>query len=98
MVKAGRLKQLREGDGQVTHEKDRKVMETVMDGIEKFADYYRGYLPHRRSLIPLTIALATTIALWLSLYLISDAGPTPTRQAARAAMHPTSIVSGQLSR
>jgi hypothetical protein len=75
------------------------VMETVMNGIEKFADYYRGYLPHERSLIPLTIALATVVALWLSLYLISDAGPTPTPQtAARSAMHPTTVVSGQLSR
>jgi hypothetical protein len=72
-------------------------METVMNGIEKFADYYRGYLPHERSLIPLTIALATVVALWLSLYLISDAGPTP-QTAARSAMHPTSVVSGQLSR
>jgi hypothetical protein len=71
-------------------------METVMNGIEKFADYYRGYLPHRRSLIPLTIALATVVAVWLSLYLISDAGPTT--QTVGAAMHPTSIVSGQLGR
>jgi hypothetical protein len=73
-------------------------METVMNGIEKFADYYRGYLPHERSLIPLTIALATVVALWLSLYLISDAGPMPTPQTARSAMHTTSVVSGQLSR
>jgi hypothetical protein len=73
-------------------------METVMNGIEKYADYYRGYLPHERSVIPLTIALATIIALWLSLYLISDAGPAPTRQAARDAMHPTNVVSEQLSR
>jgi hypothetical protein len=73
------------------------VMETVMNGIEKFADYYRAYLPHERSLIPLTIALATIVALWLSLYLISDAGPLPT-PTARSAMHATSVVSGQLSR
>jgi ABC-type transport system involved in cytochrome bd biosynthesis fused ATPase/permease subunit len=73
-------------------------METVMNGIEKYADYYRGYLPHRRSLIPLTIALATTVALWLSLYLISDAGPTLKPETAVRAMHATSIVSGQWTR
>jgi len=67
-------------------------METVMNGIEKFADYYRGYLPHERSVIPLTIALATVVALWLLLYLV------PTPQTARSAVHPTSVVSGQLSR
>lgn len=68
-----------------------------MNGIEKFADYYRGYLPHKRSLIPLTIALATVVALWLSLYLISDAGPAPMLGAVGAAMHPTTVVSRQSS-
>jgi hypothetical protein len=36
-------------------------METVMNGIEKHAEYYHGYLPDDRSVIPLTIALATIV-------------------------------------
>ena len=63
-----------------------------MNGIEKYADYYRAYLPHQRSLIPLTIALATVIALWLSLYLVSAAGPAPTRLTAQSAAHATTVV------
>jgi hypothetical protein len=68
------------------------VMETVMNGIEKHADYYRAYLPHQRSLIPLTIALATVIALWLLLYLVSAVDPAPTRQTGRSAAHAATLV------
>ena len=50
-------------------------METVMNGIEKRAGYYRGYLTDDRSLIPLTIVLGITVALWLLVYLLGSLGP-----------------------
>jgi hypothetical protein len=50
------------------------VMETVMNGTEKRAGYYRGYLTDDRSLIPLTIVLGIIVALWLLVYLIGSVG------------------------
>lgn len=64
-----------------------------MNGIEKHAEYYRAYLPHDRSLIPLTIGLATIVALWLFLYLVSAVGPQPKWQPAQAATHSSAVVS-----
>jgi hypothetical protein len=49
-------------------------METVMNGHEKRAAYYRGYLTDDRSFIPLTIVLGITVALWLFVYLIGAVG------------------------
>ena len=71
----------------------RIVMETVMNGIEKHAEYYRAHLPHDRSAIPLTIALATIVALWLLIYLISAVGPQPKWRPAQSAAHPSAVVS-----
>ena len=45
-----------------------------MNGIEKRAGFYRGYLTDDRSLIPLTIVLGITVALWLLVYLIGLVG------------------------
>jgi hypothetical protein len=42
-----------------------------MNGIEKQAAFYRGYLPHERSLAPLTIMLTSVVALWLIVYLVA---------------------------
>ncbi len=42
-----------------------------MTGIEKQAAFYRGYLTDERSLVPLTILLATVVALWLLVYLVA---------------------------
>ena len=36
-----------------------------MTSIGKQAAFYRGYLPDDRSLVPLTVLLSTTLALWL---------------------------------
>jgi multidrug resistance efflux pump len=47
-------------------------MEAVMNGIGKHAAFYRAYLPHDRSLIPVAVALAVIVALWLSLYFVSE--------------------------
>jgi hypothetical protein len=47
-----------------------------MNGIEKQAAFYRGYLTHERSLVPLTIMLTSVVALWLFVYLVAAvAGP-----------------------
>lgn len=43
-----------------------------MSEIGKHAAYYRAYLPHDRSLIPVAVALGVIVALWLSLYFISE--------------------------
>ena len=48
-----------------------------MNGIGKQAAFYRGYLPDDRSLVPLTVLLSTTVALWLLVYLICVAGDAP---------------------
>ncbi len=45
-------------------------MEAMMDGIGKHAAFYRAYLPHDRSLVPVAVALAAIVMLWLSLYCI----------------------------
>jgi hypothetical protein len=45
-----------------------------MNGIEKQAAFYRGYLIDDRSLAPLTTALATIVSLWLLVYLMSAIG------------------------
>jgi hypothetical protein len=61
-------------------------MEAMMDGIGKYAAYYRAYLPHDRSLIPVAVALGAIVALWLSLYLIStERSPQIVQKEARAA-------------
>jgi hypothetical protein len=51
-------------------------MVTVM-GIEKHAAFYRGYQPGDRSPLPVAIVLATLVALWLLVYLVSAVGPQP---------------------
>ncbi len=43
-----------------------------MNEIGKHAAFYRAYLPHDRSLIPVAVTLGVIVALWLSLYLISS--------------------------
>jgi hypothetical protein len=45
-----------------------------MNGIEKQAAFYRGYLIDDRSLAPLTTALAAIVSLWLLVYLASAIG------------------------
>jgi hypothetical protein len=48
-----------------------------MNGIGKQAAFYRGHLPDDRSLVPLTVLLSTTVALWLIVYVICVAGDAP---------------------
>ena len=48
-----------------------------MNGIEKQAAFYRGYLTDDRSLIPLTIVLAAGVALWLLVYLVGAVAMPP---------------------
>ena len=56
-----------------------------MTGSEKQTAFYRAYLTDDRSLIPLTVAWAAIVGLWLLVYLVSAAAP----QAARMAQSPT---------
>ena len=46
-----------------------------MTGSEKQTAFYRAYLTDDRSLIPLTVAWATIVGLWLLVYLVSAAAP-----------------------
>jgi hypothetical protein len=61
--------------------------ETMKSGIQKQAAFYRAYLIDDRSLIPLTIALATIVGLWLPVGLASAVGPQAAQLAA-AVVHP----------
>jgi hypothetical protein len=61
-------------------------MEAMMDGIGKHAAFYRAYLPHDRSLVPVAVALGVIVALWLSLYLVAtERNPQIVQKEARAA-------------
>jgi hypothetical protein len=53
------------------------------------AGFYRGYLTEERSLMPLTIVLASGVALWLLLYLLSVVGPAPMTPSALVPPHGT---------
>jgi hypothetical protein len=57
-----------------------------MTGTERQTAFYRAYLIDDRGLIPLTIAWATIVGLWLLVYLVSAVAP----EAARVARHPPS--------
>jgi hypothetical protein len=69
-------------------------MESVMGGIDKHAAFYRAYLPAERSLIPMTIALATIVALWFLVYLVGAVGPQPQAQTMLSGAHLAPIASG----
>ena len=57
-----------------------------MDSIGKHAAFYRAYLPHDRSLIPVAVTLGFIVLLWLSLYLVSaERHPQFAQREARAA-------------
>ena len=62
-------------------------------GIEKHAEFYRGFQPHDRSLFPVTIVLATLVALWLLVYLLSAVGPQPGPATAQPPPHSAYAVS-----
>jgi hypothetical protein len=61
-------------------------MEAMMNGIGKHAAFYRAYLPHDRSLVPVAVALGVIVLLWLSLYFVSEEqSPEIAQRDARAA-------------
>jgi hypothetical protein len=63
-----------------------------MNGIEKQAVFYHGYLIDDRSLIPLTIALATIVGLWFVVYLVSAVGgPWANQKMVQVASHAASL-------
>ncbi len=55
-----------------------------MNGIERQAAFYRGYLPEERSLIPLTVLLSATVALWLLVYCVSAVSYVSETKASQA--------------
>jgi hypothetical protein len=65
-----------------------------MNGIEKQAVFYRGYLVDDRSLAPLTTALAAIVSLWLLVYLVSGiAGAQAKHEMAEPAAHASPLLS-----
>jgi len=65
-----------------------------MNGIEKQAAFYRGYLIDDRSLAPLTAALATIVSLWLLVYLMRSGRRTAGERAhGRTRGHESSLAS-----
>ena len=62
-----------------------------MNGIEKQAAFYRGYLTDERSLVPLTIVLASVVALWLLVYLVATVAEVPSRRG-RLARRPVTFI------
>jgi hypothetical protein len=72
-------------------------MVTVM-GIEKHAAFYRGYQPDDRSLIPVAIVLATLVALWLLVYLVSAVGPHAGPATVQSPPHPAYAASHPANR
>ena len=66
-------------------------------GIEKHAAFYRGYEPDQRSLFPVAVVLATLIALWLLVYLVSAVGPHLGPVTAKSPPHPAYVVSRPVS-
>jgi hypothetical protein len=61
-------------------------------GIEKQAAFYRGYLADDRNLAEVAVVLATAIAFWLLLELISLVGPYPAGHVAAPAAPPAAAV------
>jgi hypothetical protein len=78
--------------GDVT-DRRRLRQQAMKNDIEKLVVFYRGYLIDDRSLVPLTIAFATFVALWLFVYLASAVGPQAKLPVAQA----STPVSGPVS-
>lgn len=66
----------------------------AMNGIEKLAAFYRGYLMDDRSLAPVAMVLAIGVALWLLFYLVSAVGPYSKPEAFQSSPHASYVVSG----
>ena len=63
----------------------RRPRSFLMNGIEKQAAFYRGYLPDDRSLVPVTVLLSTTVALWLLVYCVNAVSCIPQNERAAVA-------------
>ncbi len=72
-------------------------MVTVM-GIEKHAAFYRGYQPDDRSLFPVAVVLATLVAVWLLVYLVSAVGPHAGPSTGQLSARSAAVVSQPASR
>ena len=73
-------------------------MVTVMNGIEKHAAFYRGYLADDRSLASVAGMLTAAVLVWLLFYLVSLVGPAPNAKDARLSSHAAVTVSTPAAR
>ena len=60
-------------------------LKPVKCGIEKHAEFYRGYAVADCNLAPLTIGWAAIVALWFLVYLVGCLGPLTNPAAGSAA-------------
>ena len=44
---------------------------------DKDPEFYRGYVPEHKSVLPMAVTLGTIIAMWMLVYLIATIGPAP---------------------
>ncbi len=68
-----------------------------MGGIEGQAAFYRGYLIDDRSLAPLTVALATMVALWSLVYLVGCFAPVAKPPASEPAGQWSSLAARRIA-
>src|SRR5271165_2741014 len=78
--------------GDVKRKRRRGRASAVRNGIEKHAAFYRGYLIGDCSLVPLSIAWATIVALWLLVYLVTAIDPQAKLQTAQLAAQASFLV------
>jgi hypothetical protein len=73
-------------------DKERLVVEAVMNEIGKQAAFYRAYLPHDRSLFPTAVALCAVVTIWLFIYLVSIVGPQQEQRTADAGVRAAAVL------
>jgi hypothetical protein len=69
----------------------------VTCGMESHAAFYRGYLIGDQSLAPLSVALATIVALWSLVYLVGCFAPLAKPQTAEVAGQWSSLPSRHMA-
>jgi hypothetical protein len=65
-----------------------------MCGIERHAAFYRGYLTDDQSLAPLTVALATIVALWSLVYIVGCFAPLAKQPTGEAVAQWSDLAAG----
>jgi hypothetical protein len=68
------------------------MMEAVMEGIGKQAEFYRAYLPHNRGLAPIAVAMGAVLAVGLFLYLVGAVSPVADSRMADASARAAAVL------